>query len=165
MDEEASPEELGKLLVDVKNAGLQPTDEALTDLGERLGFPVERQAPAPDPFGSQRNKPTEETESEGETEAESETESKTETESVTSASPRNTQHATGFRLPDATALAAAYKGSMAPFRQAIQASTSRADCLLRLERLYADWQPARLAAELDNALQLCSAQAAANSTK
>ena len=165
MDEEASPEELGKLLVDVKNAGLQPTDEALTDLGERLGFPVERQAPAPDPFGSPRTNPTEETESEGEPEAKSEDETESKLESVTSASPRNTQHATGFLVPDATALAAAYKGSMAPFRQAIQASTSRADCLLRLERLYADWQPARLAAELDNALQLCSAQAAANSTK
>jgi hypothetical protein len=60
------------------------------------------------------------------------------------------------------ALAAAYHGSMAPFRQAILSSESRESCLKRLTLLYADWDPARLAAELDHALQLCSATAASS---
>jgi hypothetical protein len=57
-------------------------------------------------------------------------------------------------------LAAAYKGAMAPFRQAILSSESRESCLKRLHILYADWDPTRLAAELDHALQLCAATAA-----
>ena len=54
MDEEASPEELGSLLVAVNNANLQPTQEALPELSERLGFTVERKAQPiipPSPFG------------------------------------------------------------------------------------------------------------------
>ena len=61
------------------------------------------------------------------------------------------------------ALAAAYHGSMAPFRQAILSSESRESCLKRLTLLYADWDPARLVNEMDHALQLCSATAAHDS--
>lgn len=57
-------------------------------------------------------------------------------------------------------LATAYKGAMAPFRQAILESTSKADCLKRLEKLFPDWSPTRLNAELETALQLCAAAGA-----
>jgi hypothetical protein len=59
------------------------------------------------------------------------------------------------------ALTKAYAGSMAPFRQIILASASRAECERNLAQAYADWDPARLAHELDHALQLCAATAAA----
>lgn len=39
---------MGALLVDLKNAGLQPTDEALPGISEKMGFPVERMA-TPEP--------------------------------------------------------------------------------------------------------------------
>jgi hypothetical protein len=48
---------------------------------------------------------------------------------------------------------------MAPFRQIIIESSSRDECLAKLARAYADWKPERLVAQLDEALQLASAQA------
>ena len=57
------------------------------------------------------------------------------------------------------ALASAYHGSMAPFRAAIAASTSRDDALIRVAAAYADWKPGRVVAEVEEALQLCAAQA------
>jgi len=59
------------------------------------------------------------------------------------------------------AVAAAYRGAMQPMRAAIESSTSPADLERRLLVLYPDWKPARLAAELEEALQLCAATGAA----
>ena len=157
MDEEASPEELGKLLVDIKNAGLQPTEDSLSDIGERLGFPVERQAPPPAPQANPfaPSDPSEEDPSE-----EDPSEEDPSAESTTASSPAPGSPIDAFTGPRLAALTAAYAGSMAPFRQAILASTDRADCLKRLQRLYIDWTPTRLTTELDHALQLCSSTAA-----
>ena len=145
--------------MDIKNAGLQPTEDSLSDIGERLGFPVERQAPPPvpqaNPFApsdpSNPSDPSEEDPSEEDPSSE---------DSVTASSRAPGSPIDAITGPRLAALTAAYAGSMAPFRQAILASTDRADCLRRLERLYLDWSPARLTTELDHALQLCSATAA-----
>lgn len=59
------------------------------------------------------------------------------------------------------ALTAAYRGAMAPFRQAILDSSSKEECLARLKKLYADWSPGRLQTELETALQICAAAGAA----
>jgi len=171
MDEEASPEELGKLLVDIKNAGLQPTEDSLSDIGERLGFPVERQAPPPapqaNPFApsdpstpSDPSDPSGEDPSEEDPSEEDPSEEDPSEDSITASSRAPGSPIDAITGPRLAALTAAYAGSMAPFRQAILASTDRADCLRRLERLYLDWSPARLTTELDHALQLCSATAA-----
>lgn len=61
-----------------------------------------------------------------------------------------------------TALTAAYKGSMAPFRRVVMESNSREECLAKLKTLYADWQPGRLETELNTALQLAAAAGAAS---
>ena len=46
------PKELGELLVSLNNAGLEPEDEALDDLSERIGIRLRRKAtPALVPFG------------------------------------------------------------------------------------------------------------------
>jgi phage gp29-like protein len=57
-------------------------------------------------------------------------------------------------------LTAAYRGTMAPFRAAILASDSREDCLRRLKATYLDWKPERLEVELESALQMCAAAGA-----
>lgn len=155
MDEEASPAELGDLLVKANQAGLELTDEAIPEISERLGFQVQRATPAPSPFGAPpagfgsarpgEDMPPEKKEPPDKTEAEA---------------------ARGEKRPDPTApvvdaraevLANAYRGVMAPFREIILNSTSQEDCLRKLEKAYADWDPARLAAEMETALQLCAA--------
>ena len=45
---------------------------------------------------------------------------------------------------------------MAPFRQIILESSSREECLMKLARAYADWKPERLAAELEEAMQIAA---------
>lgn len=50
-------------------------------------------------------------------------------------------------------LASGYKGSMAPFAQAIRESTSKEDCLARLSAAFGDWKPARLQKLLEMGLQ------------
>jgi phage gp29-like protein len=62
----------------------------------------------------------------------------------------------------AEVLGQAYRGAMAPFRQIILESKSREECLTRLARAYADWEPKRLVIEMEEALQLCAAAGAAD---
>ena len=159
MDEEASPEELGKLLVDVKNSGLQPTDDALPDLGERLGFPVERQAAAPvvgqgPEFEVQSPKTKVQNQGEEEEIDPKSTINNQKSEAVSGA-------AVGAGLlagpAEQAALEGVYKGSMAPFRQIILGCATRDECLTRLARAYADWQPGRLASQMEEALQIAAA--------
>jgi phage gp29-like protein len=64
-----------------------------------------------------------------------------------------------------TTLSAAYRGAMAPIRTAIQESNSKEDCLKRLEKIFPDWSPTRLNAEINDALQLCAASGAAAAVK
>lgn len=67
------------------------------------------------------------------------------------------------KRPDAIAeakaniLAAAYRGALAPFRQAILDSTSPDDAIARVRALYADWSPAKVARLVEEALQLAAA--------
>ena len=74
------------------------------------------------------------------------------------------------RAPDPTdpivrartaALTQAYRGSMAPFRQAVLLSNSREAALARLKALYTDWPAQRLAEELETTLQIAAAAGAA----
>lgn len=57
-----------------------------------------------------------------------------------------------------SALATVYSGAMAPFREAVLASTSREDALQRLSALYRDWNPERLTAEIEDAIQVLAAR-------
>jgi phage gp29-like protein len=56
------------------------------------------------------------------------------------------------------ALAEAFRGSMAPVRQIILNSTSRADAEAKLKVLFADWPVDRIAGIVEQALQICAAK-------
>lgn len=58
------------------------------------------------------------------------------------------------------ALAEAYVGAMAPFREAIIQSTSAEDAIARVSALYGEWSPRRVTEMVDEALQLAAAQGA-----
>lgn len=57
-------------------------------------------------------------------------------------------------------LGAAYAGAMAPFREAILASNSAEDAVARVQALYVDWRPERVARLVEDALQIAAASAA-----
>lgn len=129
----------------LSEAGWEPTDEALPTINDRLGIPVQRKAAAPaldpglDPAGLA-------------------------VFSARSPQVRRPNPSDAAVAHRRAALTAAYRGSMAPFREAILASTSREDCLARLQTLYADWSPDRLSSELETALQIAAAAGAAAAT-
>ncbi len=58
------------------------------------------------------------------------------------------------------ALAGAFRGSLAPVRQIILSSTSRADAEHQLRTFFADWDPDRIANILEEAMQVCAARGA-----
>ncbi|GEM_PF-493918 len=142
-------------LMAMSTAGWTPTDDAIPTVEERTGIPFERIIPpAPlDPgFGGT---------------------------SSTSPQNKNSKKPTPFTVfsvgdpqPKPTpidsivekhsaALAAAFRGALAPVRQIVLSSTSRADCEAKLKLFYADWQPQRVQEILEEALQVCAATGAA----
>jgi hypothetical protein len=134
--------ETSALLVNLSQAGFGPTDEALAMLGERIGFPIERAARGAGisggfagPFGMRAMGA-----------------------GALAAGGHPTDRVAAAR---AAALEAAYRGTMAPFRQAVLAAGSREEALENLRALYKDWSLERLANELDIGLQICAAAGAA----
>lgn len=131
---------LADVLVALNQAQLEPTDESIPTLSDRLGFQIQRKA-MPDPIA---------------------TGGAAAALKALSASIPSLGHPSD-RIVDARAkaLGQAYRGSMAPFRQIVLSSNSREECLKNLEAFYPDWNPTRLAAEMENALQICGAAGAA----
>ena len=146
--------EFATLLKTMSDAGYQAADESLPVVEEKTGMKWERKAAA-QPDATQRP-PSPGGEGRGE-----------------GGQPQKIKLLASLRAPtepDAVeklviarqaVLAAAYKGSMAPFRKAIEDSTSRADLEARLKTLYADWTPERLTSEINTALQIAAAAGAA----
>lgn len=64
----------------------------------------------------------------------------------------------------AAALAQAFRGAMAPVRQLVEASNSREDLERLLAQHYADWPSARIAALVEEALQIVAAAGAAEAS-
>lgn len=143
------------LVKTMSDAGWEPTDEAIPSVEEKTGLQWQRKAlPQINTVETQMgNRPKTLSHSKYET--------------------RNLKLLASLRAPhepDAVEqlvtarkekLAAAYKGVMAPFRQAIEDSTSREDLERRLKTLYADWSPERLQTEIETALQIAAAAGAA----
>jgi phage gp29-like protein len=144
------------VLVQVTQAGLEPTDAALPGLSESIGFELQRKAPAPAPAGGFGGF--------GGFSADSvlRPPSSVLLPAAARGIPKPPDAGEKLVRTHSADLARAYRGALAPFRQAILESTSREDCLERLKALYADWPGERLAAELDRALQIAAAEGAAH---
>lgn len=128
----------------LKDAGLEPTDEALPVISERMGFPLQRSAavaPAgfPPGFGN--------------------------TTSFSAAIPKATHPSDRVASEKAKALGEAYRGALAPVRQIILSSSSPEEAQARLAAFYADWDPKRVKALTEEALQICAATGAAVATR
>lgn len=123
---------LADLLVKLTQAGLEPSDDAIPGLSERVGFSVQRKAAAP-PATLQ---PV----------------------TLSALPPKRASLHPSDAVADrqAAALAQAFRGSLAPVRQAVLDSVSPEDLRRRLAVLYADWKPGKVAEIADQALQLCA---------
>ena len=62
----------------------------------------------------------------------------------------------------AAALGKAFRGGLAPVRQIILNSSSRADAERQLKTFFADWPAERIAGIVEEAMQVCAAKGAAD---
>jgi len=115
------------MLVSLKQAGLEPADDAIEAISEEVGFEVRRSA-APTTPGVM----------------------------TLSASglidPTDTLSANG-----AAKLSRTFRGSLAPVRRIILLSSSPDDLKKRLSEFYSDWAPDQVAEVIDQALLAFSA--------
>ncbi len=123
---------LGDMVLKFAQAGLEPTDDGISTLSERVAFPLQRKAvpvAAPGGFGA----PLFLTAGNG----------------IVAAG-----HASVDRIAvnGAAELAQAFRGSLAPVRKIIAESRSAEECEARLREFYADWQPTKLAGLVEEAL-------------
>jgi phage gp29-like protein len=139
-----SPEEAsqtGALLVQLTQSNLEPTDEAVDVISERVGFGVQRRAAQPaQQFGNPNFQPS----------------------TFSAIVPKISHPSDKIAMQRAKVLGEAYRGAMAPFRNIILSSSSREECLAKLSAAYTEWSDERLASELETALQLCAAAGAAD---
>ncbi|MEI8064535.1 MAG: DUF935 family protein [Verrucomicrobiota bacterium] len=141
----------------MNEAGYEPTPESVATINERTGISWQRQAkPVPvDPKSEIGNRKSE-----------------TDAEEIKPLAARlmwlsaNGNGSSKTDVDDvvanhATALANAFRGSLAPVRQIILSSTSRADAEYKLRTFFADWNPDRIANIVEEAMQVCAARGAA----
>ena len=125
--------QLGELLVSISQAGLEPTDDAIEIIGERIGFQIQRGPVEKPPFGG--NNPD---------------------HILALAAHANPRLALSIQDRIASAGAAnlsrAFRGSLAPIRRIIAESTSAADLEHRLHLFYADFDPSRIQPLIEEAL-------------
>ena len=134
-------ETLGQLVLQMAQSGLEPTDEGVSTLSGKVGFPLQRKAlPAPTggpaAFGA-----------------------------LTLSAPDRiilAGHASVDRVASAGApdLAQAFRGSLAPVRRIIAESRSAQECESRLREFYADWRPDKLSGLIEEALTVYAANGA-----
>jgi hypothetical protein len=134
--------QLGGLLVQLNQASLEPTDEAIPTISERVGFEVQRKvaAPAAAGFGGPGGG--------------------TLPFAVFNAGlPVDPTDEVARRK--AAALAQAFRGSLAPVRQIVLSSATPEEAQRKMALFFADWKPAQVNQVLEEALQICAAAGAA----
>lgn len=122
------------LLVSLSSAGLEPTDEAIPTISERVGFELQRkELPEPMPGMSR----------------------------FSADLPRVTHPSDAIAQRKAKALGEAYRGSLAPVRVIIMNSRTPEEAEQRMALFFADWKPERVRAITEEALQIQAAAGAA----
>ena len=130
-------ESLGTILVNLKQGGLEPADEALENISELLGFQVQR---SPD--------------------------ATTQTPGMALHALASRGDLPGDLVDLVAAngsakLARTFRGSLAPVRRMILLSSSPQDLERKIKDFYADWDPTRIADVVDEALVAFAANGAA----
>lgn len=128
---------IGGILSDMAQSGLEPTDEALPILSERLGFQIRRRAGG----GYTGQSPL-----------------------LLTASPdllRSANALDSIARSGSADLARAFRGHLAPIRQIVLESTSPDELTARLKRYYSDASDAKLAALAEAALVAFAANGSA----
>jgi phage gp29-like protein len=132
-------ESLGNILVDLKQAGLEPADEALENISELLGFQVQRAPASPSsPMPSMA------------------------LHALAARGELPTDLVDLVAANGSAKLARTFRGSLAPVRKMILASASPADLEKKLREFYADWDPDQVAEVVDQALVAFAANGAAS---
>jgi phage gp29-like protein len=141
-----SPEEqssYGTLILNLNQAGLEPTDDGVETISEQVGIPLQRIAPppAPDPTGFPGGPP------EGFT-----------SPGLLPLAVRERSADPGQVSVDRVAaeaaanLSQAFRGSLAPVRRIVLESSSADECVQRIHEFYADWDPKRISGLCEEAL-------------
>jgi phage gp29-like protein len=162
------------LIVNMGQGGLEVADESLPLVNERTGIVWQKKAVLPP-----ANPPLQSGKLKAESGNEDDNEEKLETLAarvagkignrqlqignlmwLSAGSPPATTPVDEVVAKHSTALAQAFRGSLAPVRQIIMSSTSRADAEHKLRTFFADWNPDRIANILEEAMQVCAAKGA-----
>lgn len=125
---------LGKLLTDLSTAGLEPEDEALEQIGKRIGFALRRKAQPstlPGPLKALM--------------------------APTDADLIANDKVVGDNV---AGLAQAFRGTLAPVRLILANSKSPADAEAKIRAFYADWQPGKVARLVEEVLTAHAANGA-----
>lgn len=147
-------QQLAQELWNLAQAGLEPTDDALPGLSERVGFALQRRAVAQGAGSAEQGA--------GNQNPNGRFAAPFRSMLLSSALPAIAHPSDAVATAKAAALAQAFRGSLAPVRQIILHSASPADAQKQLAAFYVDWKPARVNAVLEEALQLCAAAGAAD---
>lgn len=133
--------QLAENLVSISRAGLEPTDEAIEAISDRLGFAVQRGPVAQSPFGGGNPDQI----------------------LALSATPRfSLSIQDRIARAGAADLSRAFRGSLAPVRRLIAESTSAADLEHKLHLFYADFDPSRIQPLIEEALTAYAANGSAS---
>lgn len=145
-----SPQEqaaLGTLMQSLATAGLEPTDDGVSSLSERLAIPLQRRAmpaaaPGGAPFGVSSLFPL----------------------AVPAIVEEGHRSIDRIAANGAVDLSQAFRGSLAPIRRIIIESNSANECSARIASYYSDWNPERLASLIEEALVAYAANGAVSRT-
>jgi phage gp29-like protein len=161
-DDDEDPATLATTLQTLANAGLEPTDEALPDLGERLNIPIQRKVPvAPPNMGDPNSGGPGMDKQGGEGEPPKGGTPSLAARSSGSAPLIRDPHLTdAIADPRAAALAAAFKGRYAPIRRIILESESAEDAQAKLAKFYPELSENRVTALVEEAMQISAAAGA-----
>jgi phage gp29-like protein len=153
-----------EFLKTMSDAGYEADDTSLTTVNERTGLSWKRKAATPPannfpPANNLPGKPTEPDEDDITTMSASRL-------MWLSAGGRTAKSPVDDVVAQhADALAKTFRGQLAPVRQIILNSSSRADCEHKLKLFFADWPADKIAGIVDEAMQVCAAKGAAKATE
>lgn len=138
--------ETADLLVSLSQASLEPTDESISTISERVGFQLQRKA-APEPSAGFGNFPL------------------STLNSNPSQLPRLTHPSDAIAAKRAKALGTVYRGRYGPIPQIILESGSPEEALAKIQRYVADLKPGEAERLTEEALQIAAAAGASDAKR